>query len=148
MTDTYTNIDQTATRTNVKDFLTKYHMWHVEAKHFSSSLQSPSNFGTPSHHSTDNTVENRVVNQANAQFECELRTKTLQQLATVDSESAFFSDLLFFRWINNWTVRKTCDELATKYQKGFISERTYANYLKTALWEFAIVCPRNLFVQK
>lgn len=144
----YNSVNYTATIKKTREFLADYHMWHVEAAHFSSWVKSPSNFGTPSYHSTENTVENRVVDQANAQFECELRTKTLEQLATVDNESALLSDLLLFRWINNWSVKKTCTELAEKYQRGFIAERTYANYLKKALWEFAVICPRDLFVQK
>ena len=108
----YNSVDYTATIKKTREFLADYHMWHVEAAHFSSWVKSPSNFGTPSYHSTENTVENRVVDQANAQFECELRTKTLEQLATVDNESALLSDLLLFRWINNWSVKKTCTELA------------------------------------
>ena len=146
--DIYKNIDRTSTIRETKEFLNDYQMWHIQATHFSSWIKSPGNFGTLSDHSTENTVENRVVDQANAQFECELRTKTLEQLSTIDGESALLSDLLFFRWINHWTVKKTCIELASKYHRDFISERTYANYLKKALWEFAIICPRNLLVKK
>lgn len=144
----YANIDQRKTIQEAKQFLKDYHMWKVEAARFHSWVKSPTLSSLPQVTGKTNGVEARMTEAANAGFECDLRVKTLNQLASLDKESAMYADLLRFRYIEGWLVTKVANQLATKYELGYMAERTYTNYLNKALWEFAIICPRDLMIMK
>jgi hypothetical protein len=133
MTDLYTNVNRTATTQQAKRFLKEYRTWRLGASRFHKQI-SPSN--------------PQVSDTASANFECALRIKTIEALRTIDAQSTMHADLLYFRYINNWSVTKVSTKIAEKYELTYIAERTYTNHLNKALWEFAVVCPRNLFVYK
>lgn len=144
----YENIDIKQTRRNAKQFLKDYHDWKLESYRFQSWIQSPNLSSSHASGSVTNSTEERVVASANAEFECSLRLKTLEQLTQSGPKGAYYADLLRFRWLNKWSVKKVCEALADKYNVDFIAERTYATHQNIALWEFAIICPRNLMVKK
>lgn len=146
MPDLYQNIDQKKTIDHTKQFLKEFHVWKVESARFHSWL-------TASEYETTNEYSEKNKNislpaAARARFECDLRIKTIQQLRSLGEKSAMYADLLEFRYIKEWSVVKVCDQLASKYQLGYMAERTYSNYLIKALWEFSIICPRNLMVER
>ncbi|GAX06823.1 hypothetical protein IWT25_02170 [Secundilactobacillus pentosiphilus] len=134
-------LDRDATVQNAKKFLMEYHDWKIEAARFSLSLQSPVISDMPSAPSHGNTQENTIVGKANAQFECSVRLNTIHLLGSIDDDNALLADLLEYRFINGWRVKKVCERLAEKYGLGYLAERTYNDYQNKALWTFAIVCP-------
>lgn len=142
MIDLYKDIDLKRTQNNAKAFLKEYRTWKLEYSRFHSWLAA----GTVK--TTDELKQKNNIEAARADFECALRIKTLEQLAQVDDHCCFLSDLLFFRYINNWTVVKVCSKLAEKYELDYIAERTYTNYLHEALWSFAVICPHDLMAKK
>lgn len=142
----YSNINKTKTKQNVKTFLTEYHAWHLEQARFSLWFNTVSE----DNHNGLNISSFSITSKARASFECQLRLKTLAQLTQISEHSAFLSQLLTYRYIQEFSVKKTCEKLAEgdDNQSIFITERSFSNYLNEALWEFAIVCPRNLMVKK
>ncbi len=134
-------LDREATVQSAKRFLMEYQDWKIEAARFTLSLQSPVISDMPSAPSHDNTQENTIVGKANAQFECSIRLNTIHLMGSIDDDNALLADLLEYRFINGWRVKKVCERLAEKYDLGYLAERTYNDYQNKALWTFAIVCP-------
>ncbi|KAL3949376.1 hypothetical protein [Lentilactobacillus hilgardii] len=138
-------LDRKQTIKNAKQFLYEYRDWQLEAARFSFSLQSPMMDGMPKAQSDPRHTrqEDKMIKQATAKMECELRLKTIQLMSSIDDQNAFLADLLEYRFINHYTVKKCCERLAEKYDLNYLAERTYNDYQKQALWVFAIVCPRD-----
>lgn len=144
-------LDRAKTIKQAKEFLLEYQDWKLKAMRFSLSLQSPIMSDMPKAPVSGNSQEDKVIDQVNAQFECELRVKTINLMKSIDEDNAMYADLLKYRFIKNMSVIKVCIELADKYSNlhGYLAERTYNDYLNQALWTFAIICPReNIRVKK
>lgn len=137
MTDLYEDIDAKQTQKNAKIFLKEYRKWKLQSMRFHNWMIAE--YGETPKDTSEATK---------ADYECALRTKTLEQLAQIDDRCHFLSDLLVFRYVNNWMVVKVCSELADKYNLDYIAERTYTNHLNEALWNFAVICPRDLMMKK
>lgn len=134
-------LDRDATIQNAKQYLAEYHDWKIEAARFTLSLQSPTISDMPGSPSHGNSQEDKVIGKANAQYECSIRMNTIHLMGSIDDDNAMLADLLEYRFINKWKVKKVCERLADKYDLGYLAERTYNDYQNKALWTFAIVCP-------
>jgi len=140
--------DKNKTCANVKEYLQDFHDWELEAHRSSNYLKSPDMSAAKVTSSMKNTTEERTLAGVNAKFECDQRLDTLELLASLNRQDAYYSDLLKFRWIYGWSVKKVCEKLAAKYDIAYIAERTYDTHLKLASCEFAAICPRELRVFK
>lgn len=83
-----------------------------------------------------------------ADFECQLRLKTLAAMREVNQPTALLADLLTDRYIKRLTVSQTIADLSVKDHQGYLAERTINRYQNRALLIFAEACPRNLLVTK
>lgn len=109
----YEQFDKKKTCANAKMFLKDYHDWQLENQRFKGWLKSPDLTSTKVDVTSKNTMEDRLVDSANAEYECALRSKTLDVLAAISPQDAYYADLLRFRLINRWSVKKVCEELAS-----------------------------------
>lgn len=129
-------INQGATIKKAKQFLKEYDSWHLTTLRLRPASQirvlSP--------------VEEKQL--AKASFECQVRQKTLDVMRETDDVSSLLADLLRWRYLCHWTVPKSCQQLADKYQLGYLSERTYMRYQNHAILNFAILFPIDLLIQK
>jgi len=80
---------------------------------------------------------------AKTYMECHLRTDPLKSMATLNEHSAFLAEILTLRFIKKYSIKKTCEILATKYDENYYGERTINRYQNEALLDFAICCPLN-----
>lgn len=135
-------LDRDATIQKAKEYLQDYHDWKIEAARFSLSLQSPTISDMPGSPSHSNHQEDTVIGKANAQYECEMRLKTIRLMGSIDDQNAMLADLLEYRFIDRWRVKKVCERLADKYELGYLAERTYNDYQNQALWTFALISPQ------
>lgn len=135
MSDTVvlTGINKKSTIQNVKSFLKDYNKWHLKSMEFSTWLDS-----------STNTSESSQLSKA--EMECQLRIQTLAIMRRADQQTAFLADLLNYRFIKGWQVKKVCESLAEQYQLGYVAERTFHRYQNQALLIFALTCPRSLFI--
>ena len=138
-------LDRKQTIQNARQFLYEYRDWKIKEARFSLSLQSPIMDGMPKAQSDPSHTRNedKMIEQATAQKECEIRLKTIQLMSSIDDQNALLADLLEYRFINHYKVKKCCERLAEKYDLGYLPERTYNDYQKQALLVFALVCPRD-----
>lgn len=119
-----------------KRFLKDYESWHLTILR----LQQVSQIRSLS------SAEEKQL--AKASFECQIRQKTLNVMRETDDVSSLLADLLKWRYLCHWTVPKVCQQLADKYQLGYLSERTYMRYQNHAILDFAVLCPINLLMRK
>lgn len=131
--------DRTATIKNVKGFLTDYYRWNLQRHRFSGRIR----YNDIMDFVDDGDLDSEY---AQAEFECQLRLKTLKIMQSIDNDSSFLSDLLKYRFINRYHIKYTCELLAEKYSRDYISERTFNRYQTRALLAFSLVCPRDLIV--
>ncbi|MFD1125114.1 hypothetical protein ACFQ22_07080 [Lentilactobacillus raoultii] len=126
-------INEPATIQRAKQFLKDYHQWQLRKQSFSQWVTQPT----------------KTMPQAarQADFECQLRLKTLAAMREVDQSTALLADLLTDRYINRLTIPQTVADLSAKYHQGYLAERTVNRYQNRALLSFAYACPRNLIVR-
>jgi len=146
--DKFVRYNRIKTKANVKDFFLELPTWQLEVRRSQSHLHSASFSDTKVSTSTKNVNEERLVTNLNAQRECALRTETLKQLASINQRYAYYADLLRYRWINGWSIKKACEALADKYDIDYIAERTFTTHQELAACAFAAICPRDLRVLK
>lgn len=126
-------IDRPATIQKTKHFLQDYPRWQSQAAGFSQLLAGHSNV--------------QLTKQlARADYECQLRLKTITATQSLGPTMALYADLLTDRFIKQLTVKQTCVDLTSKQKYGFITERSCNRYQNKALPNFAYTCPRNLLV--
>ncbi|MEE8825059.1 hypothetical protein LASUN_06300 [Lentilactobacillus sunkii] len=110
-------INRTCTIQKAKKYLNEYHDWKIQSI---------------------------VSSSQKASHECQVRIEALDRMSQVDESTALLADLLKDRYLNRWTLVKTCTDLAEKYDIGFISERTGYRYQNMALLIFAQTIPEQL----
>jgi hypothetical protein len=125
------NIDKPATIVSAKSFLNEYEFWHLQEL----QLDQIHRLG----YRTLPTLQMPSERAAQVKLECQLRLQTIETLHNDTEDIAFLADILRLRYINAYTVPKTCSKL-------LISERTFDRYQNDALFAFALACPFNLIV--
>lgn len=138
----WSGIDEKATYEAAKQVLSEYQDWKLDALNFSLALKSPVMDDMPKSESFTNTNEEKLLDHSNAQFEVELRERTINVMRTIDDKHELLADLLYYRYIRNLEVKRVCQKLEAHYQVA-MPERTYNDYLHTAVLDFAMIYPRK-----
>ena len=123
------NIDESTTIASAKDFLKDYEFWHLQKL----QLDQVQHLG----YKKLPTLEMPSERAAKIELECYLRTHTIQVMHNDTENVAFLANILRLRYLNGYTITKTCFKLA-------ISERSFTRRQNEALLAFALVCPFNL----
>lgn len=142
MRDEFKMLDKPKTCQAVKDELSEYHDWRLKAKRFTIDIQSPSWDFAPKSPSYENHNEEKLVEEANAKYECALRMNTLKAMRGVGPQEEIYADLLQDRYIYGYSPIETSNHLTEKY-KEFVPERTFYKLQTRALLTFAEIYPRD-----
>lgn len=126
-------INEPATIQRAKQFLKDYRQWQLRKHSFSKWVNQPETEMPPAAKQAD--------------FECQLRLRTLAAMREIDQSTALLADLLTDRYIHHLTIPQTVADLSTKYHQGYLAERTVNRYQNRALLIFAYACPHDLLVK-
>mgnify|MGYP000107008675 CR=1 FL=1 len=127
-------INKPATIQKAKQFLQDYPVWQAQAAGFSQTL------ATKTHPATS------AASQAD--FECQLRLKTLSAMRSLAELDSLYAEILTDRFIKQLSIKQTCVAITDLKKYGYLTERSCNRYQNKALLLFAYACPRNLIVNQ
>jgi hypothetical protein len=133
------NLDKEATKEAFKKYLKEWKKYKLKAmQNFpgvkSLSMDEQPNDGTP--HEPDQ----RYVNHAEAEYQCQERINCCKNLMTVGEDEEILGDILLHRFIKGWSAIRTMNYINEHYN-AYMDDRQYRRLQKQALWEGALMCP-------
>lgn len=127
-------IDQGATRRNVKLFLSAYPEWQLKRTRYQRM--------------GDAQARRFRRLQKRAEVECETRLLPLTSMAEFSPRYAMMADVLRLRFIKRCTIIQSCERLASQYDLDYVSDRTLCRYQEQALLAYALASPADLIIYR
>lgn len=119
----------------VAKWLSEYWDWKNEAKRKQLTISSPSLDGLPKGTLYD--YDYQIIDYVNAQREWKMRENVLNYISSKGDVHEIYALILDYRFMHHtWKMDKVALEL-------HLSKRTCERMQERALWEAAIICPKD-----
>ena len=132
------NLDRKATFKAFEQYLRDWEWWKLKAMRSIPTLGSPIMDGQP--HGTTYDPDKQFANHSEDEYQWRTRISCCKRLMMVSEEDEILGDILLHRFIEGWSVVRTMDYINEHYN-AYMSERTFNDKQKEALWKGALICP-------